>query len=97
MAPDAMEVSSRERLMAHQKGSELEQLTALESRLIQLLSDGRKTKYDLIERLYESSIDFSSREARFKNVLSRLKKKRPGLIVLDEGYYRISEPTCMIA
>jgi hypothetical protein len=97
MQLNEMEVSSRERFMAHQTGSELEPLTALESKLIQLLSDGRKTKFDLIDRLYESSIDFESREARFKNVLARLKKKRPGLIVLDEGYYRISEPTCLIA
>lgn len=69
----------------------LEALTPLEAQVITLLGQGPKTKIDLITALYGERMDIEVTENRLKNLLSRIRKKRPGLILFTEGRYRIAD------
>ena len=70
----------------------LKGLGKLESRLIEELSKGPATKFELIEELYSENIEFEFREGRFKNLISRLRKRFPGLVVFGNECYSIPDP-----
>jgi hypothetical protein len=67
-------------------------LGKLESQVLNLLSQKPRSKNELIENLYDDKIDYFSREARLKNLLARIRKRFPGLIVLDDDIYRMTDP-----
>lgn len=68
-----------------------EKFGALEVRLLQLLSRGPKEKHELIELLYGNKIALEHSENRLKVLLSRVRKKRPGLICRIGNHYKISD------
>jgi hypothetical protein len=78
--------------LAEGKNSE-EPLSDLEDRLLVLLSCKPRDKYYLIQDLYGEKIDFVAAENRLKNIISRLRKKRPGKILFTDGYYSLVDGT----
>jgi len=64
-------------------------LGSLESQLIELLLDGPKHKFEIMDNVYGTRLSMETRESRFKMLMSRLRKKHPGLICLDQGKYRL--------
>lgn len=66
-------------------------LSDLESTLIESLLDSNKTKNELISILYGDQIDYSASENRFRVLLSRFRKRHPGLIINEDGLYKISD------
>lgn len=63
------------------------QLETIEAEMIRLLALGPQTKEELIHKLYGDRIDFLNLENRFKNILSRARKKWPGRIILNNEKY----------
>ncbi|MNL58796.1 hypothetical protein D3C87_1824650 [compost metagenome] len=61
----------------------------MEDRLVCLVSCRPRDKFEIIDDLYGEKIDFDAAENRLKNLLNRLRKKRPGLIQLIDGRYHI--------
>lgn len=62
---------------------------SLEGELIRVLSEGSKSKEELVTHLYGDKIDYLTLENRFKNVLSRARKKLPGRIIFSSGKYEL--------
>ncbi len=67
-------------------------LTSSEQRLIELLLEKPKTKFDLMTELYGDRIEMGVRENRVKNLLSRVRKKLPEFIQLQNSHYMLSSP-----
>lgn len=76
-------------------GLESEKLGELEARLIYLLSDGPKEKHELIATLYGDKIATEHSENRLKVLLSRVRKKRPGLIYREGTRYKLSDQSLL--
>ena len=74
-----------------EKKSNQKRLTPLEGKLLQLIAQAPRTKFEIIAQLYPEKADFKLLEDRFKNLMNRLKKSRPGLIILENKKYRISD------
>jgi hypothetical protein len=97
------EVLSRAQLMADQSGVPLisedslqlredsgqRVLGELEGKLVALLAEGPKDKAVLMKALYGEKICSQARENRFKNLMSRVRAKLPGLVVLKNSNYEI--------
>lgn len=66
-------------------------LGELEEALIRHIFAAPSGTMELIEFLYGTRGDIHSAEARLKSLLSRLRKKCPGLIVRVDGKYRIAD------
>lgn len=82
----------RERLEGFRDGNgALDRLTKLENKVVNLLSKRSFTKFELIERIYGTCHDFEAAENRLKVLLSRLRKKRPGLLVFEKSKYKIAD------
>lgn len=64
-------------------------LTPLEAKVMELLAEGSKDRFELMEALYGNSISLGLLENRLKNLLSRLKAKCPGQIIFENGKYRL--------
>jgi hypothetical protein len=75
--------------LAEERPSEV--MTDLEDRMIALLSSKPRDKYMLIEDLYGDRIAIDAAENRLKNLLNRLRKKMPGKILFDNGFYKIAD------
>lgn len=65
--------------------------TELEQKVIDALTEGPKTRFELIERLFGHSGDIFALENRLKQILFRIRKKAPGLIDLQDQKYMFSE------
>ncbi len=78
-----------------QKGNSQAILGPVESKLISYLSEKPQDKFKLIELLYDSVSDHLSLENRLKVLINRVRKKRPGLIVFEDGKYRIADESCL--
>jgi hypothetical protein len=80
-----------------------QQLGEIESRVIQILSRTPMTRDELKNALFSDALQVRSEAAtrseanefsidqRFDNLLYRIRKKRPGLVVSQAGKYRISD------
>ena len=64
--------------------------TPLELRLIEILNEGPKDKFELIETLYGQSDSFFACENRLKNLLNRVRNRHPGKLKFQDGKYLIS-------
>lgn len=74
-----------------QKNGHKTKLGKLPEKLIELLSHGPMNKEQIIEELYGNNMDYLSLENRFNVLLSRLRKKIPELIILqDDGLYALN-------
>ncbi|MCM2321666.1 MAG: hypothetical protein NDJ90_00210 [Oligoflexia bacterium] len=67
-----------------------QKLSELEEALIRYLQEGPRDKFELIEFLYGRKLNIDSTEARLKSLLTRFRKKCPGLIQLLKGKYEIT-------
>ncbi len=67
-------------------------LTTLEEHLLVRLSERPQTKHDLADYLYGRVGDPTEKENRLKQLLFRLRRKLPGLVLFEDGVYRIAEP-----
>ena len=65
-------------------------LGKLEQELIRFIAEGPCDKFEIIENLYGNSVDIYSLENRFKRLIGRTRKKVPGLIIFEDGKYRLS-------
>lgn len=74
--------------LSHKKYSNL---SDLESNLIESLLTKKRTKNELIDILYGNKIDYPAAENRFRVLLSRLKKRHPGLVVSDKNEFKIAD------
>lgn len=81
----------KERLGEVHDSQKQQRLSRLEGELLKFIATSPRTKFEIIEHLYKEKIDFKLLEDRLKNLMSRLRKRRPGLVVLDGGKYRISD------
>lgn len=66
-------------------------LSDLESTLIEYLLEKNRSKDELIELLYGKKIDYPAAENRFRVLMSRLRKRHPGLIVTDKNEFKIAD------
>ena len=64
-------------------------LGELEEKLLNFVAEGEKDKYEIIEHIYGDKIEMHILENRFKRLLMRLRKKVPGVIVYEDGKYKI--------
>ncbi|MGZ3773065.1 MAG: hypothetical protein ACXVCY_03405 [Pseudobdellovibrionaceae bacterium] len=65
----------------------------IETKLIELLSFGPANRNEILDKLFRHELDHLDFETvinRFKNLLMRIKKKAPNLIVKEDNKYRIS-------
>lgn len=65
--------------------------TPMETALIEALSQSSQTTAELVTKIYGDQGDFLNKENRIKQLLHRLKKKAPQLIVRAEGRYRLAD------
>jgi hypothetical protein len=66
-------------------------LGELEQKVIKTLSQDSLTRYELMVKIYGTNISHESAENRLKNLMNRIKKNVPGLIIFHNGKYRLSE------
>ncbi|MGZ3774061.1 MAG: hypothetical protein ACXVCY_08730 [Pseudobdellovibrionaceae bacterium] len=81
---------SNPRLTSNVASSIENQFTVSEGKILELLSRGSLTRWEIIEHLYGKDQDPFVAENRIKVFLSKIRKKRPGLITLTEGRYTLS-------
>lgn len=81
----------QERAKAGQVQSLLQKMSGDEAKLIETLSESGRDRNELLSILYGDVVDFDSLIGRFKNLLSRVRKKHPDLIVFENGVYKLSE------
>ncbi|MAZ47572.1 MAG: hypothetical protein CME65_03350 [Halobacteriovoraceae bacterium] len=91
-----LEHTWRERLFLSKKGKKAKKLTKTENDLLQILSTGPKSKAELIESLYGEKIDFFAAESRLKMLLSRFRKKCPGVVSIENSLYQIVDDNFLI-
>lgn len=87
--PRKLPIPWRERLQESARRSS--KLGELEQRLVHLLSEGARNKIELIEKLYPGTIDFASLENRFYALVNRVRRKNPGLILVEGSRYRLCD------
>lgn len=67
------------------------QVSPMESQLIELLTEGPKTKEALIQTLYGEDIDFLAAENRLRVLVCRIRKKVPELVHYDRNEYKLAD------
>jgi len=90
----------RERLSHLMQGDSVrkesaEPLSDLESQLVRHVAEKARDKFELIYLLYGDTAEFSLLEDRFKDLLKRVRKKRPELIIYENKLYRLSDLGCL--
>jgi hypothetical protein len=83
--------SWKERLNQYIGSEDIKTLSETEEQLVQLLVEHPLTTHDIIEKLYGNKIDFNSAHTRVRTLLTRLRRKKPGLIVYQNGTYALNE------
>lgn len=73
------------------QNSQSEILTVMESLLLKLLSERPRAKSDLMDALFGEKISTESKNNRFKNLISRVRSKVPGVIVIKDGIFSIQD------
>lgn len=70
---------------------EKKSLGRLETLVMELISQSPKTRNELVEKVYGSSIESDYTHARIKNILARIRKRFPGLIYFDGEKYFVTD------
>lgn len=65
-------------------------LTEFEEKFISALFQGSLTRSELIEFIYGNKLDYFILENRVKVILSKIRKKKPGLIIFNNNRYSLS-------
>jgi tetratricopeptide (TPR) repeat protein len=68
---------------------------SLEGALVRLLTKGSASKARLIETLWPESSELETLDHRLHQLVSRLNRKIPGLVIFDGHHYRLSAPVEM--
>ena len=63
-----------------------------ENQLLELLSQNPRTRIELVQKMYGDSVPVDQALNRLDVLLSRIRKKIPGEIVLQDGLYRWVDP-----
>lgn len=63
----------------------------LTEKLIFFIGEQPRTRDEIISNLYGNRLDFLILENRFKNLLARVRKKAPGLIIFHNGTYALAD------
>lgn len=66
-------------------------LSGLEEDLIQIVAEKSRDKFEICDRLFGSEVHPLVAENRLKNIIFRIRKKLPGLLVLENGKYSIAD------
>lgn len=66
-------------------------LGKVQEKFLGILLEGPKSKNDIIDLLYPEGGEYFSLENRFKNLIGKLRKKFPDLIVYKDGLYQLSD------
>lgn len=64
-------------------------LSELEEKLLKYIQNGPKSKFEIIDHLYNEQSDILACENRLKNLFFRIRTKFPGLIINKKGLYAI--------
>ncbi len=83
--------SWKERLNQFIDFEDIKKLSETEEQLVQVLAEQPLTTYDIIEKLYGTKIDFNSAHIRVRTLLTRLRRKKPNLIIYQNGTYVLNE------
>jgi hypothetical protein len=70
-------------------------LSPMENKILDLLFKKPYSKFELAAETYGDRLDCNVTLNRLNNVIFRLRKRFPNLIVIDEGTYRISHETAL--
>ena len=70
-------------------------LTAYEEKLLRFVLTSPRDKYAIIEHLYGLDISIEHTENRFNNLLFRLRRKYPNIIVFRNERYHVGEKPCL--
>ncbi len=81
----------KERIQELKSDKNTKSLTQLEQKLVDLISHASYSKFDLMDALYSSEKSFTSKENRLKVLMSRFRKKCPGLLIRSEGKYFLAD------
>jgi len=65
-------------------------LGPLEEKLLELLKTKSCSKWELVSLLYPDEGNSLLAENRFKNLLARVRKKCPGVVVCQSGLYQLT-------
>lgn len=65
-------------------------LSALEERLISLLSRGPRDRVELVDEIYGERLDHETKQNRFKSLIGTFRKKFPDMIVYEQSRYRLA-------
>jgi hypothetical protein len=73
------------------KAEHADSLTPTEEKFIAYISEVRRSKEQIIQHLFGDLIDSESANNRFKNLLSRIRKKRPLLVTFENGVFGLED------
>lgn len=71
--------------------TDLNQMTESETKLIDLLLTGPKSKDELVHAMYGNKLSYESAENRLRVLISRIRKKNNKLIESSRGIYKLSQ------
>lgn len=67
-------------------------LSAIEEKVIRFVSEKPRGKFEITDHLFGDDVHPLTAENRLKNLIHRIRKKRPGLIVLKDDRYSLADP-----
>lgn len=91
IATEKLDPTWKGRWKTFEEGKKMPRLTEMESRLLELIAGIGQTKEMLIQNLYGDKIDYSAAENRLKVLLSRFRKRHPGLIIFEENRFKFAD------
>ena len=81
-----------ERLSQHQKNEKHVPLSPVEEKLVRFLAEKPREKFAITDHLFGVELHPLTAENRLKNLIHRVRKKIPGLILLKDDLYSIADP-----
>jgi hypothetical protein len=81
----------QEQMHELQIGKKKIKLSPGEETLLHFLSKQPRNKFELMEHIFPDETDVLVAENRLKNLLHRLRKKAPGLLVFENEEYRLAD------
>jgi len=67
-------------------------LSETDEKILRLLASKARNKFELIQDLYGEKVSYFDAENRLKVALSRLRRKKPGIILFRNEKYEIADP-----
>lgn len=67
-------------------------LSVIEEKVVRFLAEKPRKKFDITDHLFGEDLHPLTAENRLKNLIHRIRRKRPGLIVLKDDHYCLADP-----